>query len=155
MGKFQLKLKISFIFCLVNLVACTPSTVCTNADGTSSNYSEIFGAWKMTSGYTPTRTAAELALNFQVLVIEAGQRICEYEVVNGNTSGASQIFLGQYTHNVNAKQITVQGVSNSETLSYSFSGGCTAPSMTLTSNSGTVEKYEVWSKDLTQINCGE
>ncbi len=109
----------------------------------------------MISGYSPPKTEAELALNFQVLVIEPGTRICEYEVVNGNAGSAPRIFLGQYTHNVNQKTLVVQGETSSETLTYNFSGGCAAPQMTVTSNSSSVERYELWSKDSNQINCGE
>ncbi len=133
---------------------CTPSTVCTTADGTGSvDISNPLGSWKKISGYSTPRTAAELELNFDVLIVEAGNRVCVVRVVNGVSM--ETIYLANYTLDLNTKRISIAYTDNtSDEARYSITGGCSSTGMSLSYSDGTFETYSLKSKNLSEISCG-
>lgn len=144
----------------VGVSSCVPvnqdgSLSCTTDSGASVNVHEIYGTWTMTSGYTDgPRSAAELENDYDVLVVQTGKAICRVTYVS--KAAMETAFVGTYTNNVNAKSMAISLLAPTTaqvTASYSFSGGCSAPTMTLRYNNGAVERYNFRSKD-TGDGCG-
>ncbi len=147
---FQFYLKVSSLWLLWTVMGCTPSSVCTSSDGSTADFSTPFGSWKKVSGYSTPKTDAELALNFDVLIVEAGTRICGVRVVNGAISETT--FQGTYTNDTTNNRITIDyGDDTTDTALWRISGGCTSPTFSLSYNDGSSEVYEIQSK--TEVSC--
>lgn len=154
----------------VVLVACNPLAssgsggsqgVCETADGSVVNTYSVFGTWKKIQGYDPPRTATELELNYDLLMVLPGSTMCLVKIENG--AAVSTEFVASYSHDVNQKQLGIE-VLNAEgqepmQANYSFAGSCNRTQMTLSyvgtaAQSSTSERYEVVSKDTASLNCG-
>jgi hypothetical protein len=130
---------------------CTPSTTCTSSDGTEVDFSTPFGSWKKVSGYSTPKSTADLELNFDVLIVEPGNRICLVRVVNGAVS--ETVFQGTYVNDVTLKRIAIEIDDETLNASWRISGGCSDPTFSLSYDNGSAESYEIRSKDLSQVSC--
>jgi hypothetical protein len=147
-------------FTIIFLSSCNPlasggtsAGMCRTVGGSQVNTYTLFGSWKKITGYESSRSAAELELNYDVLLIEAGEVFCVVEVINGAVG--DKLAEGTYAHNVAQKSATFTILAGfgqgSNTATYSFTGTCDKTQMTLAYGGGEVERYRVLSKDA--VSC--
>lgn len=123
--------------------------VCETEGGDSANVREVYGSWKMLTGYDVSRSPEELEHNYDVLVVQTGGAICRVSYVSKMPMETA--FTGLYEHSVKDKKLTIgllQPVQEEVTAKYSFAGSCSDATMTLRYNNGAVEKYQFRSKDV-------
>lgn len=135
--------------CFTNVT--TDSLICLpESGGDSINVREIYGTWKMVTGYTDgVRSEEELQNDFDVLVVQTGGALCRVSYVS--QSPIETAFTGIYSQDVNANRLEITliaPISVEVSATYSFAGGCSNPTMTLRYNNGAVEKYQFRSKDV-------
>jgi hypothetical protein len=148
--------KLLFIFVallpLSLVLTCTPTTTCTTADGETADFSNPFGAWTQVTGYSTPKTEAELALSFDVLIVESGTKMCKTRVQNGVSQ--STVFQATYTNDVNTKTLSISYADGgSDVARYSLTGGCSNPGLTLSYQDGTAETFKIRTKDLSEVSC--
>jgi hypothetical protein len=122
----------------------------------------LYGKWKKVKGYIdPDGYRRNLDKDFHIMVIEPGSSICEAEVINNGLGDDSTRYRGAYDDYTAQRELSVAYDSNSplypgsnERIKYRFSGGCSDPQLTLSYGDGTVEKYEIFSTNLGEDDCG-
>lgn len=154
-----------FLFLLIVTVGgCAPlgmdSTggTCTTSEGGQVNTYQIFGKWKKRSPYTPPRSDDELALNFDLLIVERGAvsgttttPLCMAQVVNGGL--VQVLYRGIYEHDLTNKKMLIQYlqgdvslVNQIRTATYSFSGSCDSTTLNLAYSDGKTELFDFFSQ---------
>lgn len=160
---------------LAGLSGCAPpagsGATCKAADGSVVDPYEIFGQWKKISGYTTPRSATQLKLDFDLLIVKKGDLFCSLSVKNGGIQGWN--YLGNYTHDIPSKKLDWELVTaNSDFelpgltpdtsitgVGYSFTGSCSDVQMKLRvpgAGSGGVdliETYELYNKTYEDTDC--
>ncbi|HVJ65246.1 MAG TPA: hypothetical protein VM901_08325 [Bdellovibrionota bacterium] len=142
---------------LTFLASCIPTTstgalTCQTEGGDTVNVREIYGTWKLIRGYTDgSRTEEELEHNYDVLVVQTGGGLCRvgYE----SQSPMETVMKGVYSHDVTGKTLDISlsiPYDFDVSARYSFSGGCSDPTMTLSYTNGAVETYRFRGKDIGQ-----
>lgn len=123
---------------------------CSTDSGDSVNVREIYGTWKMITGYTDgNRTSTELENDYDVLVVQTGGGICRVGYVS--QAPVETVMLGVYEHKVTAKKLNLQldvPANVDVTATYSFQGSCADPRMTLRYSNGALETYQFRGKDI-------
>lgn len=155
MGKGLFQSYFCALLMMAVLPACLP--VENNEEGATASsecgYDEIFGTWKKIDGYTDgDRSENRLEYDFQLLVVERGNRMCEAEVVNKAQNQTSN-FKADYTHDIANRRLdisytysTINALRAGDRSAADYRMGCRGqkPSMTLEYDSGLVEIYEIW-----------
>jgi len=121
---------------LVWLQGCAENGKCVT-EASSTNTYNVIGKWKKISGYVPSRSKADLELNYEYLIVEPGTKACLTTVVN--TTPTSFVYYGDYTNSVPNRRLTLP---DGGSAGYSFSGSCGDTKMTLSYSDGTVESYK-------------
>ena len=147
----------SFVAVLLWSSACELESTgaCKLSDGSNIDTYKIFGAWKKVEGYTTPRTPDDLALNFDLLYVELGNRICGVSRVNG-AQLPNALFKANYTHDVDKHQVSLQptgGTVPANLLSYAFTGSCNTTRMIFTYSNNVREVYEIFNRDLPAGSC--
>ena len=127
---------------LVVMGACTPQ-ICNTGSGSVDTY-QIFGTWKLTSGYAEPRSEEELKLNYDVLVIKPGNVACRIRAVNGTLT--EYVWQATYSNNVERKELTFERTDGqTDQLVYSFAGNCSSTAMnwTFTDAAGGALKWRI------------
>jgi hypothetical protein len=149
-------MKSAAVVALAFAVACVPMTnssalVCQTEGGDSVNVREVYGTWKMVKGYVDDpRSEEELTHDYDVLVVQTGGGLCRIGYVS--QSPIETVVLAAYEHNIPDKRLTLDLMvpSNAGPVSatYSFSGTCGDPRMTLRYSNGAIENYKFRGKDI-------
>lgn len=144
------------------LLSCAPlgqesGGKCKDSSGNTVDVKTPFGKWKKVSGYETEKSAESLKLNYDVLIVEMGAILCSTRVVNGTQ--ATSVYKAAYEHNVDTKQLDITYLAGdydgSERVSYSFSGSCEEPKMTIThtESNESPETYVLVSKTVAANDC--
>jgi len=131
------------------------SGACKLGDGSNIDTYKVFGAWKKVDGYTPPRSPDDLALNYDLLYVEYGNRMCAVSRVNGGQQ-PNALFKANYTHDVDKRQVTLTttgGTVPSNLVSYNFTGSCNTTRMVFTYSNNQRETYEIFNRDLPAGSC--
>jgi hypothetical protein len=164
MGNFALRATALALATLLNsCIFAETSTGGGLSCGANGEYS-LYGKWKKTKGYfDPDGYRRNLSKDFHIMIIEPGSSICEAEVVNNAqaSDGSATRYVGSYDDYTAQKELSISYDSNStlyagsfERVKYKFSGGCSDPKLTLTYGDGTIEKYEIYSTNVSENDCG-
>jgi hypothetical protein len=122
--------------------------------GVSVNTYQIFGKWKLLS-YSPPRNPTELEGNYDLLIVEPGDKMCMVRVSNGVAT--ETVFRADYTHNVRDRRAVLSYTEGEFTgedpLQYSFSGSCGDTRMRVLYNNGVTEQYGLFSVEAAVGEC--
>lgn len=162
--------RVTVLLCVAALAACSPlglssneAGICQTTDGNVVDTYQIVGKWKKISPYSPSRTEAELAVNYELLIIEGGVQLntvrapmCLANVVNNGLSTVP--YRALYEHNLTKKMMYVEytegeGDGTTADIKYSFSGSCADTKLTLSYGS-TTEVYKIYGTSDT-VNSGD
>jgi hypothetical protein len=126
---------------------------------TGINTHRFAGSWKKVYGYATPRTDEELETNFDLMLIEPGDRMCEAEVINSAQTNAN--YRALFAIDVNDRTISVQYDENNApapdatptVVRYSFSDSCDETKLILRYPNGTFEKYEIFGTSVPIGSC--